>query len=156
MTWYCRRSDRQAGPFSWERLVDAAAKGKLSPHDLVWSQGMKHWQAASTVPGLFSPEAVAAAGPPPQAAVSTLGEDPAMRWLLPVGRSGWAIAAGYLGLFSLLVLPAPFAVLCGILAIRDIRRDPTKHGMGRAVFGLVMGLLGTVGLLLILAAALST
>ena len=38
-----------------------------------------------------------------------LGDDAAMRMLLPVGRSGWAIAAGYLGLFSLIVLPAPYA-----------------------------------------------
>lgn len=62
-----------------------------------------------------------------------------MRLLLPVGRSGWAIAAGYLGLVSVLVLPAPFALLCGVLALRQIRRDPKAHGTGRAVFGVVMG-----------------
>jgi predicted acyltransferase len=73
-----------------------------------------------------------------------------MRMLLPVGRSGYAIAAGYLGLFSLLIVPAPFAVLFGILAIRHIRRNSTKHGMGRAVFGVVMGVLGTAVLVFIL------
>lgn len=62
-----------------------------------------------------------------------------MRMLMPVGLSGYAIAAGYLGLVSVLCLPAPFAVVFGILAIRAIRRDPKKHGMGRAVFGIVMG-----------------
>ena len=71
-----------------------------------------------------------------------------MRLLMPVGRSGWAIAAGYLGLFSLVLVPAPFAILVSILAIRDIRRSvgsaKVKHGMGRAIFGLVMGILGTV------------
>ena len=35
------------------------------------------------------------------------GQDRTMRWLLPVGRSGYAITAGYVGLFSLLVAPAP-------------------------------------------------
>ena len=49
-----------------------------------------------------------------------IGADPIMRALLPVGRSGWAIAAGYLGLFSMLFVFAPFAILCGWLAIRDI------------------------------------
>jgi hypothetical protein len=75
-----------------------------------------------------------------------IGQDAGMRMLLPVGRSMWAIAAGYLGLISVLLIPAPFAVLTGILAIRDMRRNPKLHGMGRAIFGLVMGGLGTVGL----------
>jgi hypothetical protein len=83
-----------------------------------------------------------------------LGEDPAMRLLLPVGRSGWAIAAGYLGLISVLCVPAPFALLAGILAIREMRRNPKKHGMGRAIFGIVMGVIGTVLLLIVLVAFL--
>lgn len=70
-----------------------------------------------------------------------------MRMLLPVGRSWLAIVAGYLGLFSLICFPAPLALIFGILAIMDIRKHPEKHGMGRAIFGLVMGVLGTIGLL---------
>ena len=68
--------------------------------------------------------------------------------LLPVGRSLWAIVAGYLGLISVLLVPAPFALITGIIAIRDMRRNPKLRGMGRAVFGIVMGSLGTIGLLL--------
>jgi hypothetical protein len=70
-------------------------------------------------------------------------EDPALRWVLPVGRSGWAIAAGYLGLFSLLILPGPLALWAGIMAVRDLRRHPEKRGMGRAIFGIIMGGLAT-------------
>ncbi len=84
-------------------------------------------------------------------AKSTEDDDPLLRYLLPVGRSGWAIAAGYLGLFSVLCVPAPLALLTGILAVRDIRRNPKKTGMGRAIFGIVMGSLGTFVLALILA-----
>jgi hypothetical protein len=79
-----------------------------------------------------------------------IGDDAAMRMLLPVGRSGWAIAAGYLGLISVLCLPSPFALIAGLLAIRDMRRNPKLHGMGRAIFGIVMGGIGTVFLILIL------
>ena len=79
--------------------------------------------------------------------------DLGMRMLLPVGRSGWAIAAGYLGLFSVLCLPAPFAILVAGIAIWDIRNHPEKHGMGRAMFGLVMGILGTLLCLFSLVAA---
>ena len=47
--------------------------------------------------------------------------DAAMRILLPVNRSGYSIAAGYLGLISILLIPAPFALLFGFLGIRDIK-----------------------------------
>jgi len=79
-----------------------------------------------------------------------LGDDPAMRMLLPVGQSGWAIASGYLGLISVLCIPSPFALITGILAIREMRRNPKKHGMGRAVFGIVMGTIGTISMLLMI------
>ena len=80
----------------------------------------------------------------PAAIVAGPTEDAAMRMLLPVGRSGWAIAAGYLGLFAVLLFPAPFALLTGVLAVRDIRAHPDRSGMGRAIFGIVMGAVGTV------------
>lgn len=99
--------------------------------------------------------------------------DATIRALLPVGRSANAIAAGYLGLIStllipvcgvalffgrpgwnllmhnlwmlsLLMLPAPLAFLFGILAIFDIKANPEKHGMGRAVFAIISGALFTV------------
>ena len=65
--------------------------------------------------------------------------DPTMRMLMPIGRSGLAIAAGYAGLFAFLILPAPIALVLGILAIRDLRANPKKRGMGRAVFGTIVG-----------------
>ena len=61
-------------------------------------------------------------------------------------RSGVAIAAGYAGLLAVLCFPAPLALLLGIWAVRDLRKHPEKHGMGRAIFGIAMGVLGTVGL----------
>lgn len=86
--------------------------------------------------------------PLPQASSGGLGDDAGMRLLIPVGRSGWAIAAGYLGLFSFVLIPAPISLIVSIIAIRDIRRSrgtaKVKHGMGRAVFGLVMGIAGTI------------
>jgi len=75
--------------------------------------------------------------------------------ILPVGRSGLAIAAGYAGLLSILMFPAPIALLLGILAILDIRRNPEKHGMGRAVFALIMGGIFSVLLLVFILSSLS-
>jgi len=85
--------------------------------------------------------------PPPLPKQARLGDTTLERMLLPVGRSGWAIAAGYLGLFSLIVLPAPIALIVSIIAIIHIRKSRAdahrKYGMGRAIFGLIMRLLGT-------------
>lgn len=77
------------------------------------------------------------------------GDDAGMRLLLPVGRSGWAISSGYLGLISVLLLPAPLALVTGILAVVEIRKNPKKHGMGRAIFGIVMGTIFTVPLVIL-------
>ena len=73
--------------------------------------------------------------------------DAAMRILLPVNRSGYSIAAGYLGLISILLIPAPFALLFGFLGIRDIKNNDEKHGMGRAIFGIAMGAIFSILLL---------
>lgn len=102
------------------------------------------------------PYSAPAAAPPPLPASTGpgLGDDAGMRLLLPVGRSGWAIAAGYLGLFSLIFFPAPISVIVSLIAIRDIRKSKgtqkPKHGMGRAIFGLVMGVIFSVFLLIAL------
>ena len=72
-----------------------------------------------------------------------LGDHVAMRMILPVGRSLWAIAAGYFGLFSFVIFPAPLALILALIAIWDIKTHPDRHGMGRAIFGLIMGILGT-------------
>lgn len=97
--------------------------------------------------------------PPPLPPRHTpLGQDAGVRLLIPVGRSIWAIAAGYFGLLSVTLVFAPPALACGLLAIADIRKSrlgpEPKHGMGRAVFGIVMGTLGTLAGIYVLVATI--
>lgn len=61
----------------------------------------------------------------------------------PNQLSGWSITAFYAGLLSILAVPAPIALFSGILALRDIHRDPNKAGKGRAIFGIVAGMIFT-------------
>lgn len=155
--WYYSKGQTRMGPLNWDALVRLAGDGVVSPTDLVWSEGMPDWVQASQVPGLAGPPPLPPQAYAPRPGTSpqkNLGDDPAMRMLIPVGRSGWAIAAGYLGLFSFLILPAPIALITGILAIRDIRSHPDRHGMGRAIFGIVMGVLGTGFLIVSVIAAI--
>lgn len=77
-------------------------------------------------------------------------DNAAMRMVLPVGRSGWAIAAGYMGLFAFIPIFAPFALVLGIVAVLHVRAGENRHGMGRAIFAIIMGLLGS-GILVALA-----
>ena len=73
-----------------------------------------------------------------------LGNDAAMRALLPVGRTALSIIAGYVGIVVLVFFPlAPIALILGILAVLDLKKKPNMHGMGRAVFAIVMGSAGT-------------
>ncbi len=53
----------------------------------------------------------------------------------------------------MVLVPAPISIIVSLIAIRDIRKShgtaKPKHGMGRAVFGLVMGIFFTLGALFI-------
>jgi hypothetical protein len=152
--WYYTMGGQRQGPVTTEALQAMLRQGQLPPHENVWREGMANWAPAYAVPEVAPPTP---AGMPPMpmgyaggypmpgqyAPPRDMGQDAGMRMLLPVGRSGWAIAAGYLGLFAFIILPAPLAVIISIVAIIDIRKHPEKHGMGRAIFGLIAGLLGS-------------
>lgn len=131
-TFLVRRGNDQFGPYPVAQFLHYARAGNFAPGDIAWSAGMTGWEPVADVVarhGVTLP-----ASPPP--ASST---DESLKWVLPVGRSGLAIAAGYLGLFSVLFLPAPVALVVGILAVRDLKKNPGKGGLGRAWFGIIMG-----------------
>jgi hypothetical protein len=68
--WYCRISDEESGPISAPELKVMAAKGLLSPQDMVRRGEKGTWVTAARVKGLFSqgeaPAARTPAGPSPQ------------------------------------------------------------------------------------------
>lgn len=146
--WRVVSAGRIVGDFPEQQLLSWVAAGQVGPGDHVWRSGMAAFAPVASVYPFayyFAPGAL-----PPN--LNSLGDDAAMRWLLPVGRSPWAIAAGYLGLFSILVVFAPLAIITGVVAIHQIKRNPDLHGMGRAIFGI---LAGTVVLLAVAVAALT-
>lgn len=73
-----------------------------------------------------------------------MGDNAGIRMILPVGRAWQAIVAGYLGLLSVLPVFGVLALIFGFWAVEAVRRDPQRHGMGRAIFGIVAGLIGTI------------
>ncbi len=81
--------------------------------------------------------------------------DDGLQYVVPVNTNVLAILAGYLGLVSVLCFPAPFALIVGILALRQLKKNPEQHGKGRAVFGIVMGVLFSIPLPIAVIAALA-
>ena len=157
MATYIRKDHQRLGPFDDGEILAGLRDHKYFADDLGWRDGMADWKPLRDLfpdellpPPIPPPPSPPPLPPPPP---QRLGDDAAMRMLLPVGRSSWAIAAGYLGLFSLIVVPAPLALLVSIVALWDIRRSQSsphpKHGKGRAIFGLVMGTLGTLVILFV-------
>jgi len=122
-----------------EAVVAALDSGALGSSDLVWAPGAQSWQpAASVIAATPDPLPV-----PPGASAYNAPDDRVMRALIPIGRSWWAIASGYLAFFVMIPFVGLAAIATGVLGILAIRKREGLHGMGRAVFGIVMGVLGT-------------
>ncbi len=149
--WYYLRDGRQHGPMSRDELRALIRSGKVDSLDYVWREGSKEWMPAVRVEGLVANPAGAPQTTPPP--LPTTKHDLGTRIALPVGRSAWAIAAGYAGLFTLLIFPSPIALILGIIAVNHLRRKPHLYGRGRAWFGVVAGIVGTLLLLVALSSA---
>ncbi len=126
--WFFEHDGQKLGPFNLLELQARTARKQILPDTKVWASGMPEWIEARNLPMLF-PER----------------PDLGMRMLLPVGRSGHAIAAGYLGLCSFIPLVGVFALVFSTLGVLDLKKHPEKTGMGRIVFGYIMGGLFTLG-----------
>ena len=71
-------------------------------------------------------------------AASTISDEAALRMIIPGGRLGLPIAAGYLGLFSLFPFVGILVLVTGIFAILDIWKLPERHGLVRTRFGVIL------------------
>lgn len=63
--WYYLKSGEQKGPVPKEFIQELARSGQLQRTDLVWTEGMKDWLPAETVPDLGLPRFT----PPPGSAI---------------------------------------------------------------------------------------
>lgn len=131
--WFYRVGESQIGPVPMMELQRLMGTGQIGPSVALWKEGMAGWVPASQVPALMPAEG-------------------GLQFLVPTGRtSGLALTAGYLGIFGFFFPPlAPVALVLGILGVRDLKRHREKNGWGRAITGIVLGGLLTLGLLFLL------
>ena len=160
-------SGRQLGPFSPEETRQRLAAGEFQSTDLAWTEGLPGWVPLSTLPGFAPPPAPAPAGPPafPQEHPGFAGRQPGMPARMgqssdvggqPLQTSGLATASLICGILAVTVIPcfaAIVAIICGHMAKAQIKKSGgTIGGDGLALAGLIMGYLGTLVFIPILAA----
>ena len=132
--WYYRDGELQYGPMPLAELQRLIREGRTPPTIIVSSPYTQ---------GQWMPVAQALAGN-----ITSTMSDRELSYVIPTAQtSGLCLAAGYLGLFSLVMcLLAPGALVLGILGLRDLKAHPQKNGTGCAITGIVIGSLGTVGM----------
>ncbi len=158
--WYALGTERR-GPVSEPVVHDLVGSGVIRADTLVWREGMAEWAAAARMPelaprfggGLVSQPATA---PPPGG-----GAPPTMRGTAPQPapndgvieavipyRNGAALAAYYLGVFSLIpalgVLLGVLALVLGAMGLAAARRNPGAHGRVHAIVGILLAGLSLV------------
>ena len=136
------------------------------PQDQPAPHGWAPPEAVPTATGWAAPQPAPQNWPPPQAPPAqytwpppspphqpgsipgyapSAADDRGLAWILPVHRSGLAIAAGYVALFGIFIFVlAPVALVLGIFALRDLKRNPGRLGHGRAWFAIIAGGIVTV------------
>jgi hypothetical protein len=134
-----KRAGQQFGPYSPDDVLIRYREKRLLATDLACVTGSDAWEPLGLVMKRLG-----------QPLPGGLADEEALRYLVPVGRSGFAIAAGYLALFSVLLIPGPLALACGLLGLRSIARRPELLGRGRAWFGIVAGSVASVLLVVLL------
>lgn len=154
--WHYFVAGRQTGPVNTAAFVAAIRNGIIRADTPVWAAGMEQWQRAAHIPELAPDLRIGATVIPdvppmiPGAYIAphSGNQSGGLEWILPVNRSICAVIAGYLGLLSITGIFAPFAIVFGLLGLREIKKNPSLRGSGRAWFGIAMGAICTIAVLI--------
>lgn len=152
--WHYRQDDKNIGPLALSEVSRQIHNGTISPNTLLWRIGKKDWMPARVaLPTCFT------SIPPVPPQIDTNQKLPSLPTGAPAQSSvvssqrknGLSIASlvcGVIGsVFSITSIPA---VICGHIALHNIKSDPTKYGgKGMAIAGLILGYIAIVlGLIL--------
>jgi hypothetical protein len=137
--WYYEIDGERRGPFTLEQIRAIVASGAIRRQTRVWRPGAE--PDTLTRAGDFINE------------LATKPDESGLAYVLPIGRSGWAIAAGYVGLFSLIPFVCYAGLIVSIVAARDLKRRPEKRGWGRVITGFVISVPASIFYTLLLCGA---
>jgi len=139
--WYYNIGDERHGPVSLMDLRQLVLNGQLTPHDLVWKDGMVDWAPAGTLPEL---QFVRMDGVAESGRADGIGSSRNLPRM-----SGLAISSLTLGILGILLGSCTFgvcnimAIVFGAVALRDVGRSRgLVTGRGMALSGLILGIIG--------------
>ncbi len=171
--WYYSVGDERHGPVTLMELRQLVLNGQVSPHDLVWKEGLADWVPVANQPefqaqiggggnrfGQYAPAMQGTVGAAPHltrtsglavasVTLGVIGLFPAACTLFALipQTAAMAIASvilGFVGLF--LGASNIFAIIFGAAAMKDIgRARGYMTGWGLALAGLIMGSIGALG-----------
>lgn len=76
-SYYYARNGKEHGPVSVAELQDRVRNSRLSPTDLVWTEGMPEWKPATEIPGLITTAPDAAGSVTPASSLPFTDPEPA-------------------------------------------------------------------------------
>ena len=159
--WISLQDGKSHGPYEVSAVRSYLSEGRINMQALACPEGGSEWRAISSIPELAGAATGSPAAPPPVAPFpvpprSPVSVDPALAVVLPVGVDPVALLAGYVGLFSVLLVPAPFALALGVWSLVRLRGRPGSRGHVRAILGVVLGGIFTVLAVVLLVASFSS
>ena len=145
------KNGQQLGPFTESQVSEMLRSGQIALEDLAWTEGLDQWKPLSSFENLQS---LPAQTPPP---VSGQATPPAtVKTTEPLAI--WSLVLGIISIVACAFLAGIPAVICGHIGLSRIKRNPSLGGKGMAIGGLVTGyigtIIGTIGLIGILASLL--
>jgi Domain of unknown function (DUF4190)/GYF domain 2 len=130
--WFYSKDNQQAGPVSDSELHALVAAGRILPTTLVWRDGMVKWLEFSQ---LSVQGGIPSGFPPPVM-------DYGMQYPTTSGYAIASLICGIIGLVTCLVFLGIPAVICGHMALHQIKNAPRiVAGHGMALAGLICGYL---------------
>ncbi len=143
--WVASKDGSMKGPVPISVLKQWVIQGTILPDTMLKNDAADTLIRADSLPGLFDASPLES-GPPPPMQVhyprpnqSSAGSYGVIDMLVPARADAFAVAAGYFGLLSLVIIGAPFAILFGVFALHRIKQHPERTGKGRAWFGIILG-----------------
>ncbi len=157
--WYYLVRNEQKGPVPKDFILDLARGGQLQRTDLVWTEGMKDWLPAESVPELGIKRIVPPAGSAQPTAPSFPNINIQNTISSPILKtSGLAVASLVMGILGVLsgwfccglIFPI-LAIIFGHMAYSQINRQPNVlSGRGMAITGFILGYISLVVSLIII------
>lgn len=133
------------GVFEEEKVREGLGTGEFIATDLGWMEGMANWRPLAELDDFRAPSSSVV--PPPSPAVAPASSAPVV-----VARTEpfaiWSFVLSLVGLLCCAFVFGIPAIVCGHLALGNLKRNPALQGRGLALAGLIIGY-ASVALLLI-------